>query len=256
MVRRGAVLRWFWGFLVVVAAQVVVLPNSLAYEETRTEYGARLRLTSLPARVRLDKPVPGLSDGGQAALLRAIASWNAKARSAPVLVMTNDDDALIEVNAISEGWKFGSTIAAHTAVDSDSWQGDIRHVIIEIDARRKWSQGATVSPDELDLESVLLHELGHALGLDHSRNQEAVMRAGIRPGQTRRILEADDIAGLGDLTKRAMYRDVPSPGNVVRLSWNSQGLFWFSFFGVLSVLVILRAVLERTVRCVSTHRVR
>src|SRR5688572_276347 len=87
-----AVSRFFWMLLVVLAAQVVALPNVLAYEQGRTEYGARLRLTSLPARVRLDAPVPDLFDGGRPPLLRAIAEWNARACSSPLFVMTEEDD--------------------------------------------------------------------------------------------------------------------------------------------------------------------
>jgi hypothetical protein len=202
MIHGCAVKRFFWPVLVVLVAQVAVMPNALAYEETRTEYGARLRLTSLPVRVRLDTPVPGFSDGGRAALLRAIASWNARACSSPLLVLTDDeDDVLIEIVPIVDQWKFGPVIAAHTAVDSEPYQGDIRHVVIEIDGRRKWTDDVAAFPEALDLESVLLHELGHALGLDHSRNQEAVMRAGIKPGLTRRVLHADDVAGICAVTK-------------------------------------------------------
>lgn len=197
MVYWNAVFRLVWTLFVVMVAQVAVLPNVLAYEESRTEYGARLRLTSLPARVRLDSPVPGFSDGGRGALLHAIATWNARACSSPVLILTEDeDDALIEIVPILDHWKFENAIAAHTSIEGDSFQGDIRHVVIEIDARRPWSQEAIVSPDALDLESVFLHELGHALALDHSRNQDAVMRGGIKPGQIRRNLHADDIAGI------------------------------------------------------------
>lgn len=219
-----------------VATQMLVEPHALAFEETRTEYGVRLRLTSFPVRVRFDAPVPGLSDGGQVALLRAIASWNARACSSPLLVMTDDeDDTLVEIVPVVDHWKFGSAIAAHTAVESEPFGGEVRHVIIEIDARRKWSQEMEVSPDALDLESILLHELGHALGLEHSRQDEAVMRAGIKTGQTRRTLHADDLAGVCAVTSRVVLGKDESLASFGRTFWRAKGVL-----GVL-VLVFLGA---------------
>jgi Matrixin len=239
MLRRRAVKRFFWTLFVVIA-QVAVLPNALAFEESRTEYGARLRLTFLPVRVRLDSPVPGFSDGGRSALVRAMATWNAQACSFPLLVMTEEeDDVLIEVVPILDHWKFGSVIAAHTMVDSDSFRGDIRHVVIEIDARRTWSQENTVPPDAIDLESVFLHELGHALGLDHSRNQEAVMRAGIKPGQTRRILHDDDARGICAKTKLTVFGENNSASNVALTLWYSKWLIVMMIFFVVGIGAIV-----------------
>jgi hypothetical protein len=249
MVRTCAVVRFFRTLLVVVVAQVAVLPNALAYEESQTEYGARLRLTSLPARVRLDTPVPGFSDGGRAALLRAIATWNARACSSPLLVMTEDeDDVLIEIVPILDHWKFGPVIAAHTAVESDPFQGGIRHVVIEIDARRAWSQDLVVPSSAIDLESVFLHELGHALGLDHSRNQDAVMRAGLKPGQTRRTLHDDDVTGICVVTKPAVFGENNSMSNVGLMLWHSKWLFVMMLFFVVGAGVIASDVVRRTIR--------
>jgi len=45
-----------------------------------------------------------------------------------------------------------------------------------------------------DLYTVVLHELGHALGLDHTTVPGSVMEAGYKGG--RRVLGADDIAGI------------------------------------------------------------
>lgn len=241
-----AATRFFWTLLVVLVAQVAVVPNALAYEETRSEYGARLRLTSLPARVRFDTPVPGLSDGGRAALLRAIASWNARACSSPLLVLTEDeDDVLIEIVPIVRDWKYGSAIAAHTAVESDPFQGDIRHVVIEIDVHRPWSQDVVIAPDAIDLESVLLHELGHALGLDHSRNQSAVMRAGIKPGQTRRMLHDDDVTGICAVTKTLAIGNHRSLADVGKALWQWKWLFAMLLFFVVGIGVIACALIKR-----------
>ena len=243
MVCRRAVVPFVLVWFVFITFQVLGVTNAGAYEETRTEYGGLLRLTSLPARVRLDSPVPGLSDGGQAAVLRAIASWNGQTCSSPVLVMTNDEELVtIEIVPVLERWSYGAVIAAHTHVESDPFRGDIRHVIIEIDARRKWSEGPIVLPDALDLESVLLHELGHGLGLDHSRHDGAVMRAGIKPGQTRRALDADDVAGICAITKRVRFGADGYWQSVSRTLWQSKtllGMFGFFLWGTSVVTIAL-----------------
>jgi hypothetical protein len=250
-------MRFVWTLLVVVSAQVAVLPNSLAYEGSRTEYGARLRLTSLPVRVRLDTPVPGFADGGQAALLRAIATWNARACSSPLLVMTEEkDDVLIEVIPILDNWEFGSTIAAHAAVESDPFQGDIRHVVIKVDARRKWSQDTVVPSNAIDLESVFLHELGHALGLDHSRNQDAAMRAGLKPGQARRTLYYDDVAGICAVTQSVAFGGSNSMSNVGRRLWHTKWFLVMVLVFAVGIYVNASACVRRTIRWHSKCRSR
>jgi hypothetical protein len=246
MVFWRAVCRLFGTLLVMLVAQVVALPNVLAYEEGRTEYGARLRLTSLPARVRLDTPVPDLFDGGRPPLLRAIATWNAGACSSPLLVMTEeDDDVLIEVRPILDGWKYGPAIAAHTSVESDPFQGDIRHVIIEIDATRKWSDAAAVPSGAIDLESVLLHELGHAVGLEHSRNQDAIMRAGIKPGQARRILHDDDGAGVCSIVKT--FHGNGTVLAFMKNLWRSKSLFMTTLLFAAGICASAMVLIKRMI---------
>lgn len=55
------------------------------------------------------------------------------------------------------------------------------------------------STSDYDFYSVFLHELGHAAGLDHSSNANAVMYPTIGAGVTRRTLNYDDTAGMHDL---------------------------------------------------------
>jgi hypothetical protein len=60
-----------------------------------------------------------------------------------------------------------------------------------------WADGAIFG--YYDFESVVLHELGHVLGLDHEDRGPAVMNSYLGDGETVRTLYADDLAGLDAL---------------------------------------------------------
>ncbi|KAK8597591.1 hypothetical protein V6N13_094994 [Hibiscus sabdariffa] len=67
------------------------------------------------------------------------------------------------------------------------------------DAEENWSTNPTRS--QVDLESVAVHEMGHNLGLGHSKDRNAIMFPTFQVGTTKRNLGQDDINGL-----RALYR--------------------------------------------------
>uniref|UniRef100_A0A803MBT7 Peptidase metallopeptidase domain-containing protein n=1 Tax=Chenopodium quinoa TaxID=63459 RepID=A0A803MBT7_CHEQI len=62
------------------------------------------------------------------------------------------------------------------------------------DATEDWSEDP--GPDQFDLYSVPLHEIGHLLGLAHSADPSAVMYPTINPGERKRGLQPDDIQGI------------------------------------------------------------
>jgi hypothetical protein len=58
---------------------------------------------------------------------------------------------------------------------------------------RQWSTGLPVPPGSLDVQTVMLHEAGHCLGLDHQPNYpESVMQGDVLPGVENRMLSATD----------------------------------------------------------------
>ncbi|KAI3985616.1 hypothetical protein MKX01_033899 [Papaver californicum] len=70
------------------------------------------------------------------------------------------------------------------------------------DAEENWS--TYPARGTMDLESVALHEIGHLLGLGHSREPNAIMFPKVRVGSLKRQLYLDDIQGI-----HALYRIHP-----------------------------------------------
>ncbi|PON59790.1 Peptidase M10A [Parasponia andersonii] len=68
------------------------------------------------------------------------------------------------------------------------------------DAEENWSENPA-GPNQVDLESVAVHEIGHLLGLDHDDTvPDAIMYSRFSYGTTKRDLHDDDIRGI-----RALY---------------------------------------------------
>ncbi|KAG4127280.1 hypothetical protein ERO13_D10G207700v2 [Gossypium hirsutum] len=86
----------------------------------------------------------------------------------------------------------------------DGPQGTLAHASpptggkLHYDADENWS--TSPGPDDIDLESVTVHEIGHLLGLQHSLVPDAVMYAYFDSGITKRRLNRDDVHGI-----RALY---------------------------------------------------
>lgn len=70
---------------------------------------------------------------------------------------------------------------------------------MHFDNTETWSTATPTPAAAVDLESVALHEMGHAIGLDHSPDTDAVMYAYLNPGQTKRRLTGGDVVAIRDL---------------------------------------------------------
>jgi Ca2+-binding RTX toxin-like protein len=72
----------------------------------------------------------------------------------------------------------------------------------EITVAQGWNWYAGANPaaigsDQYDFETLVTHELGHALGLGHSPNPNSVMYESLAPGAARRLLTSQDL-NIGD----------------------------------------------------------
>ncbi|MFO0597676.1 MAG: matrixin family metalloprotease [Myxococcaceae bacterium] len=56
-----------------------------------------------------------------------------------------------------------------------------------------WSLDANTPTNFMDVETVMLHEVGHCFGLDHHGTINAVMNASVEAGENRRVLTTEDV---------------------------------------------------------------
>ncbi len=70
---------------------------------------------------------------------------------------------------------------------------------IKINDAYTWNAAGAKLPAAFDLQSVVLHELGHWLGLGHDEDDQAVMYAVMAVGTAKRALFANDLQGIAAL---------------------------------------------------------
>jgi hypothetical protein len=102
-----------------------------------------------------------------------------------------------KINSINWSTDFpsGSTTLAQTTYWYSIPSGNITECDCVFNANKTWSTAAVTPPGQFDVETVMLHEFGHYLSLDHS-SAPAVMQPSVSSGTQRRVLAADDINGI------------------------------------------------------------
>ena len=147
--------------------------------------------------------IPGENGAWNSAFEAAMNSWSssgfrfAVVRSSSDPCNTSDRRNGVRFHTSVCGSAFGSTTLAVTR----SWRTGATTVETDIvfNANRSWDLygGARGSQTAIDFQRVAVHELGHALGLNHEQDTSAIMAPSV--GNIR-APQADDIAGV-----RALY---------------------------------------------------
>ncbi|MEZ4234981.1 MAG: matrixin family metalloprotease [Myxococcota bacterium] len=172
--------------------------HALAFQVDRAPDGDPLRWPSFPVAVGWvpTEADPRVGDAGPDALADALAAWSTVPGAAVALGGAGEACRVPSISPfdpncawVLAAWPYDDTLLALSSTWSDS-RGAILAFDIEVNGERAWS------PPGYDLRAALTHEVGHGLGLEHSRLAEATMFATIEPDDaSARDLSADDRAG-------------------------------------------------------------
>lgn len=234
-----------------VLAVVAAGAPAHGYLKIGTRVGDRmvsLRWTSRPVRWFVsDRGVPGVTpEQFRQAAERAFRSWEDLPTSSITFEyggMTGgsplDEDGRTTLGFLSRPDL--DRVLASTSFLVDTRTGDILESDVFFNSDFVWSVAPDGERDAFDLESIILHEAGHVVGLSHS----ALGETEVRPGGGRRVIGAgavmfpiafaagniegrrltpDDVAGVSDLYPDGGFRQ--ETGSIQgRVTREGRGLF-------------------------------
>ena len=217
-------MKWTCAPLVVLAAVLTLAPGVGAYLKIGVDIGGNVVAIRWTGGVRYfvtTREVPGVPPAElRNAVGRAFATWTNTGSSAVV----SEFGGLVNSEPGSED---GLSVIGFVPLDDDSVLGQTSFVVdeatgqilesdIELNASFPWSVAPGGETARHDVESIVLHEIGHLLGLGHSALGETELLDGDRrrligksavmfpiafpPGTVAdRVLATDDIAGVADI---------------------------------------------------------
>ena len=90
-------------------------------------------------------------------------------------------------------WTYDSVKQGSTFLHNE--ENNIVEADIIINAEYNFASGQ-LKTSEIDLVSLMVHELGHVLGLEHSDEDRSIMKEGLSFGQTHRVLSDADVENI------------------------------------------------------------
>jgi hypothetical protein len=191
----------------IVFTAMVAENNSLAFEQKRTSSGLPVHWADHTVVIFANSEWP--TDHREAdfpgGVLGAYEVWNgqtcsdfAYAPAGDIQVGANSRDHQNMVLYVDSHWPGADGVLAFTITAYSSRTGEIMDADTLVNGVEfSYSRaGTTPTAEEYDLSSVLTHEAGHMLGLEHVPDIIPVMHAGIGSGEEKRELTPDDVHGV------------------------------------------------------------
>jgi hypothetical protein len=140
---------------------------------------------SAPKLIKVKKPASGSSDLGLDGVTVSFSEM-----SGGTLGQTTGSNITLDTTAANYGWYID-----YTPYLNDEY--------LPTSNPNLWvAKAGTEAAGKMDLLSVLLHEYGHALGLEHSADSGDYMAATLKPGE-RRLPSSDELALMARLVAEA-----------------------------------------------------
>lgn len=170
-------------------------------EFVQNSFGQRVSWNSkVPVKVFIHESVPQEFFG---AIEAAMKKWDNALASRPLFVLggiVNGPNHPVQDDATIIYWKedwTGDKVGEQARTTVFWKENQIKEADIQVNARDfhfAWQEGPVNGA--VDIESLLVHELGHVLGLAHSKGPASVMATRLSSGTLRRVPSKTDLDSL------------------------------------------------------------